>query len=665
MTNLNSLLPPRLRQIRRRPSCVPPGRPRPTLPCNGFSFFSQLIVFLLAVLAPFSARAQGTGETVAPEKSIPLSKSYYALVVAVSKYDKRPVLPHSVKDTRTIAAALSRMGFKVATVLDPTSRELKKALSDLVNGPGRDPDRGILFYYVGHGDTQTLPDGSKLGWIIPRDCPLQQKDPAKFTQCAVSMKDIAAYSTDMQSKRVLMVFDAAFSETGLSLAPPVLSLPSEKSALPARQYLIAGNEGETAADQVMFPRYFLKGLEGAADVIADGYITASELAVYLDNSLRERPGYSRRLQYGAIDIPELARGDFVFQRAGSKTAFATLTIKTEPGDARISIKNSKAPFVQGMELKPGKYHLEIIAKGYQRHASWIMLTADEHKTIEVQLKKAGAVITNSAGMKFVFIDPGTFSMGSAAGDAGAQQDETKHNVTLTRGYYLQTAETTIAQFRQFVMAAGYKTEAENSGGCWISTGSGGWKRKKESNWKNTDIKATPSFQQTDKLPVTCVSWNDAQAFIQWLSKKEKKTYRLPTEAEWEYACRAGSAAPFAFGKCLSSDQANYGGVDGLFSICKTGYALNRKKPIPAANLIANAWGLYDMHGNVAEWSNDWYGPYASRAATDPQGPSSGTDRVLRGCHWLNTATECRSAKRSSFPPNYATDVVGFRVVLQL
>lgn len=649
----------------RLPSCVPPDRLRLTLPCNGVSLFGRLIIVLLTALAPFSALAQGTGDAVAPEKNIPVSKSYYALVVAVSAYDKRPIMSHAVKNARALAAALSRMGFKVATVLDPTSREMKKTFHELVNGPGRDPDQGILFYYVGHGDTQTLSDGSKLGWIVPRDCPPQHTDPAKFTECAVSMKDIAAYSTDMQSRHVLTVFDAAFSETGLSLEPPVLSAPSEKNALPMRRYLIAGHEGETAADQGVFLSYFLKALEGAADVIADGHVTGSELGVYLDNSLRERPGYNRRLQYGALQIPELDRGDFVFPRIGSKNAFATLTIQAEPADARISIRNSKAPFVQGMELKPGKYNVEVIAKGYQRHAGWITLSANEQKTVEVRLKKAGAVITNGIGMKFVLIDPGTFSMGSAAGDAGAQQDEAKHNVTLTGGYYLQTAETTVAQFRQFVMATGYKTEAETGGGCWISAKSGGWKRRKENNWKNAELQAAASFQQTDKRPVTCVSWNDAQAFIQWLSKKEKKSYRLPTEAEWEYACRAGSTAPFAFGKCISSDQANYGGVDGLFSNCKTGYKLSRKKPLPVASLAANAWGLFDMHGNAAEWCNDWYGPYASRAATDPQGPSSGTDRVLRGCHWLNTATECRSAKRSGFPPNYATDVVGFRVVLQL
>jgi formylglycine-generating enzyme required for sulfatase activity len=632
------------------------------------SFRLCLSLLLLAVPAFSPAAAEGIGVVTGRGESISLYKDYHALVIGVGTYDKRPALPYAVKNAEELSSLLERRGFKVTLVTDPTAQQLKKALSDLVQGPGREPERGIIVYYAGHGETQTLPDGTRTGLLIPRDCPLFQEDPKGFADRAISMKDIAAYSVDIQSRHVLMLFDASFSGAAFSLEPPVLSAITDRSALPVRQYLIAGKEGEPLPEPSAFLRFLLKGIEGDADTVADGYITGSEIGVYLEHRIRETTGGKQHLQYGTINVPSLAGGDFVLLPTGTRRAetgpkTGRLSVRTEPEDAQITILNIKQRFSQGMELKPGKYHVEVTARGYQPERTWITLAAGEDKTIDIQLKKPGKAITNSLGMKFVFIDPGTFLMGSAAKDNSGYQDETQQRVTLSNGFYLQTTEVTVAQFRQFVTATGHKTEAETTGGCWINT-AGGWKKKKESSWKNPDAREAAAFRQQDKLPVACVSWNDAQAFIKWLGKKEGKAYALPTEAEWEYSCRAGTKTPFAFGKCLSTDQANYGGIDQSFADCRSSYRLNRKKPIPVASLAANPWGLFDMHGNVAEWCDDWYGPYPSQPSTDPKGPSSGSDRVLRGCHWLNTASECRSAKRAGFPPNFASDVVGFRTVIR-
>jgi formylglycine-generating enzyme required for sulfatase activity len=634
-----------------------------------FSFFLRLLLVLSLVPAFFPAVAESVSVVTGRGENIFLYKDYHALVIGVSAYKKRPALPDAVRSARELSAALQRMGFKVTLVTDPSSKDLKKAFHDLVKGPGREPERGILVFYTGHGETQALPDGTRAGWLIPRDCPLFQEDPKGFADCAISMKDIETYSVDIQSRHVLMIFDAAFSGAAFSLEPPVLSAITDKSALPVRQYLIAANEGDPLPEPGQFLRLLLKGLEGEADIVANGFITGSELGVYLENTVLASTEGKQHLQFGTINVPSLAGGDFIFQRTGTKQVetrpeTARLTVRTDPEDAQVTIMNIKQPFSQGMELKPGRYHVEVAAKGYQRERTWTTIAAGEDKTIEISLKKLGQTVTNSLGMKFVSIEQGTFMMGSSANKKGAFPDETSHRVALTRGYYLSAAEVTVGSFRQFVTATGYKTDAETMGGCWISTKGGGWKKKSENNWKNPGSSETASAQQRNELPVTCVSWNDAQAFIKWLSKKEGRTYGLPTEAEWEYACRAGTTTPFAFGNCLSTDQANYGGIDSMFSNCKSSYRLNRKKPVPVATLAANSWRLFDMHGNVAEWCEDWYGPYPSGRATDPKGPSSGTDRVLRGCHWLNTASECRSAKRFSFPPSYASDVVGFRVLIR-
>ncbi|MCP4683444.1 MAG: formylglycine-generating enzyme family protein [Desulfobacterales bacterium] len=268
----------------------------------------------------------------------------------------------------------------------------------------------------------------------------------------------------------------------------------------------------------------------------------------------------------------------------------------------------------------------------------------------------GQSLTNSMGMKFEYIAPGTFIMGSPADETESPDDEMQHTVTLTKGFYMQTTEVTVGQWRSFVRDTGYKSEAEINGGAYVLT-TPLLKRKKGKYWDN------PDFSQTDQHPVTCVSWNDAQAFIKWLNQKEGHTYRLPTEAEWEYACRAGTDTPFSLGRSLSTDQANYDGNFPLPGCLKGEY---RKETVPVAGFSPNPWGLYDMHGNVWEWCRDWWALYPSGHVIDPKGPSSGSrwipNRVSRGGSWLFGAAFCRSGYRFMNMPSAGDDTQGFRLV---
>jgi len=232
--------------------------------------------------------------------------------------------------------------------------------------------------------------------------------------------------------------------------------------------------------------------------------------------------------------------------------------------------------------------------------------------------------TNSLGMSFVKIEPGTFMMGSPSDEPDRDSDETQHQVTLTKGYFMQTTEVTQGQ----------------------------WKEIMGSN--PSDFSSCG-----DNCPVEKVSWNDIQEFIQKLNQKESgRNYRLPTEAEWEYAARAGSTGPFVFGDCLSTNEANYHGDYPLTGCPKGSY---RSKTIEVGQLRANAWGLYDMHGNVHEWCSDWYGVYSSSALVDPVGPTTGWDRVFRGGSWINRAGYCRSASRAGYNPDGANRLLGFRL----
>lgn len=235
--------------------------------------------------------------------------------------------------------------------------------------------------------------------------------------------------------------------------------------------------------------------------------------------------------------------------------------------------------------------------------------------------------TNSLGMKFVYIHSGSFMMGSSmspllienryGGKAKWYSDECpQHEVTLTKSFYMQTTEVTQ---RQWMAVLG------NNPSGFLNCG--------------------------ENCPVEKVSWNDVQEFIKRLNQKEGTgKYRLPTEAEWEYACRAGSTTAFCFGNDMGTlaEHAWFGPNSIDWS-----HQAGQKKP--------NAWGLYDMHGNVWEWCQDWYSIYPSEPVRDPKGPPSGSHRVSKGGSWRSAARFCRSAHRYGVDPDYRRPTRGFRL----
>lgn len=261
------------------------------------------------------------------------------------------------------------------------------------------------------------------------------------------------------------------------------------------------------------------------------------------------------------------------------------------------------------------------------------------------VQPVGPFMTNSVGMKFVWIPAGTFLMGSPTNEEGRRIDEPRHEVTISKGYYLADGSVGRGHFAKFVQASGYKTQAETEGGAWGWTG-GDWKKKPDFNWRN------PGFHQTDDHPVVCVSWNDAVAFCRWLSEQDKHNYRLPTEAEWEYACRAGTTTAYHFGNAISTDLSNHDLAIGATT--------------PIGKYQPNALGLFDMHGNVLDWCADWSeDDYPSSNAVDPQGPESGEHRVLRGGSFDNYAMNVRSAAREANAPEARNGSIGFRPVRTL
>jgi uncharacterized caspase-like protein len=276
-----------------------------------FLIILPLLLFPL-ISSPLLATTRGIRVVSKHGQSLYLYKDYHALVMGVSDYEKWPDLPNAIKDAEEVSRILKRLGFTVELVSNPNSTELKKALNDMAYTYGREENRALLFYYAGHGETEILADGTKLGYIIPRDCPLLRDDPQGFVNRAISMKDIEAYSLRIRSKHVLMLFDSCFSGSLFSLVRAAPEDITEKSSLPVRQYITAGTEDETVPDRSMFKRCLLLGLEGDADLTRDGYITGTELGLYLSDKVVQSTHRAQHPQYGKIRTPELARGDFIF-----------------------------------------------------------------------------------------------------------------------------------------------------------------------------------------------------------------------------------------------------------------------------------------------------------------------------------------------------------------
>jgi formylglycine-generating enzyme required for sulfatase activity len=340
-------------------------------------------------------------------------------------------------------------------------------------------------------------------------------------------------------------------------------------------------------------------------------------------------GYKTERRY--IDLEAGNEEPFRFEL---EKVFGRLYVDVVPGNAVVKILNNDKVFQQGMELNPGIYHVQVSSQGYKTRKESINIKSGEEKRIKFELV-ASKTYVNEIGMNFVLIQASSFTMGSQltaeevahryGGRAEYFRDEhPSHPVKITKPFYLQTTEVSQGQ------------------------------------WKKVMGNNASRFEDCgDDCPVERVSWNDAQKFISKLNQMEGTTkYRLPTEAEWEYACRAGTKTPFFTGDCISTDQANYHAEYPTKNCPKGQY---REKTVKVASFKPNAWGLYDMHGNVWEWCQDWYGDYPSKLVVDPKGPDKGEKRVIRGGSWKLLYGGVRSATRLGSTPSHYSAAMGFRV----
>jgi len=263
-------------------------------------------------------------------------------------------------------------------------------------------------------------------------------------------------------------------------------------------------------------------------------------------------------------------------------------------------------------------------------------SSDSVRTIQIEsVRPDTKTVSNSIGMTFAAIPAGTFLMGSADGDRDADDvEKPQHRVTISKPFYIGQHEVTQAQWEAVMGSNPYTLSRSNP---------------------FYELPGMAARITRPNHPAT-VSWEDAQEFISRLNAKENtRHYRLPTEAEWEYAARAGTTTAYSFGD-NHNELSQYAWHGENFATGGTH---------PVGQKLPNPWGLYDMHGNVWEWVQDWYAPHydSSAPVTDPTGPRRGSQRVVRGGSWHTTADSWRSAFRKGYDPDYRGISIGFRVVM--
>lgn len=653
---------------------------------------TQIIACLFIMLIGFNLpnvfaqkKRRGTDvidlDEVRPEK---LYKGSYALVIGVSEYSGGwNVLPGVAKDVPAIRSALEKHGFQVTTLpnLHPTKSEILGAIQQFISDYGYEYENRLLIYFAGHGHIEPSPDGrGDIGYIVPSDAPVPRKDVTGFKRKSISTDVVIGFATEIQAKHALFVFDSCFSGNIFSRAGIIIPrriLTEVK--LPVRQFITSGAENQTVPDQSLFRVFFERGLlEGKADLNGDKFILGSELAEYLrDNVIKYGKGeYTPR--YGKIRDAKLDRGDFVFalsqESKGCSTAKSTITgsfgmefvcvpegeflMGSTEQEITTAVKEfmrlerlRDLPFPVGVDLK---FLLKELGKDLDLNVLFDPVVFDRHPRLTFEVRNTTAAqaidyILLQEGLTFIAASRDTILITTserkkivAESQPPAKKayssvidlindrekepflDETpKHKVTFNDGFYLGKYEVTQDQWK-LVMGENPSKFNTCGGNC----------------------------------PVEKVSWIQIREFLDKLNaKKDGFEYRLPSEAEWEYAARAGTTTNFAFGGDLDRLRANF---------CPYYNCDERSnRTVPVGKYQPNNWGLFDMHGNVAEWCEDVY-------KSDYEGlPVDGTSnlnnglldmRVIRGGSWSESLLFQRSSSRSTGSSSVSSSTVGFRLV---
>ncbi len=375
----------------------------------------------------------------------------------------------------------------------------------------------------------------------------------------------------------------------------------------------------------------IKVLETKIETLDDRFNDVNEAEAGLREILDEMHGLVKKKEGLDKDLGKKKKTLKKDERKRTKKAYSLKTnlikkkrklrVSKLKKDVRKYEKIIASPAIEDMDVEDSAWKALMVK--YPKVAKGIKVGDVE----ELKFRVIYGGRTNSIGMKFVLILSGKFNMGSPDNEQFRSNDEINHKVKITKPFYLQTTEVTQEQ--------------------WV-----------------TIMGKNPSefIKKGKNNPVENVGWDDCQVFIKKLNKLERTNkYRLPTEAEWEYACRAGKSSAFAGGDITVKGCGQDPVLDAMGWYCWNAW----RKTHAVAKKKINSWGLYDMHGNVWEWCGDWFGNYSKDSASDPKGARFGPERVIRGGSFRNNAEKCRSAFRFSYKVNIKLNHLGFRVARTL
>ena len=596
----------------------------------------------------FSQRGMKITVRTEAGQDIPLYNNSYALVIGNGTYTNGwDPLKGALKDVQEVATALEKHGFDVTLKTDLGKMEFENAFETFIRNGRRDENSRLLFYYAGHGYTETLRTGAQLGYLVMIDSPLPTTAGAIDGSKNIDMESLVTQAKRIDARHVLYVLDSCFSGSILNARnvpkPPVIR---DSIKHPVRQFITAGRAEQPVPDHSVFKTAFLDILEGRAEeLIRDGYITGEELGLYLRNAVSTY-NPAQTPQYGKINDPSLDKGDFVFVLENlvapgtveSLSTTATLKVTSTPRGATVYVDGNPVGSTPLSEYqmdtgvrREKQIEVGVELSGYKSQVVRLTLKGGHTTPWDVRLEKVTSTQTRptkkptppagDAPKGMVLIPAGEFQMGSNNG----RDDEKPVHTVYVDAFYMDKYEVTVGQYKTFVRSTGHRSP---------------------------DWRGVAKYSPTDRHPMTYVRWYDAMAYAKWVGK------RLPTEAEWEYAARGGL-------------------VGKRYPRGNTRNASNVGKTSPVGSYVANGYGLYDMAGNVWEWCLDAYDEnfYKNSPRKNPLSGANSiqwlldnytginiSHRVVRGGSWLTPDTFRRVAYRGSDTPANWHSGLGFRCV---
>jgi formylglycine-generating enzyme required for sulfatase activity len=608
------------------------------------------------------AMAQTFRQSSASESAAPASQPgrRVALLLGNSAYSRLKRLDNPKNDVRLMEATLRELGF--GEIIGGTQNGLDKTLGEMLElldtfGKRTAGAEVAVVFFAGHG--LVTKQGNEQYLAAIEASAIEARLPAE----ALSINQIMAKLSQSGAEKNFVFLDACReSARGGGMRSVVPSRDAPNTVI-----LYATAADDLAADGIGANSPFTTAL-------------ASEIKVPNQEWAEVQRRVVRRVKQSTQEKQEP-------KAYGSLSETMYFKMQVESGPSKLeetywkSIENSNdaADFQAYLKDYPQGAFRSLAQNKLRRLASVpapvpvavpasVAVSTPVATPVTAPAPQAGSTFKDCADCpEMVVIPAGSFTMGSNAAEqalantAGVGKNFTdrenpQHSVSV-RSFAAGRYAVTKGQFAAFAKAKAYQTEAEKDDGCFAWTGTE-WKKDKAYNWRS------PGFNQADDHPVACVSWNDAQAYAQWLSQTTGKAYRLPSEAEREYAARAGSQTAFWWGNSINTNQANY---NGNYAYNGSEKGLYRQTTVAVNSFAANPFGLYNMHGNVLEWTQDCWNETYQGAPTDGSAWATGdcSQRVLRGGSWGNIPAILRSAIRHGDAAVGRFTITGFRLARTL